>query len=61
MWGTLHKNTLWKNTLVMMITMNPMGIATEDLAVAKPSVAISSAHHRNTFARLQILVKLKNW
>ena len=28
-----------------MMTTNPKDIATEDLTIAKPSVAISSAHH----------------
>ena len=32
-------------TLMMMMTMNPADIALEDLAKAKSSVAISSAHH----------------
>ena len=31
--------------MMMMMTKNPEDIATEDLAIAKSSVAISSAHH----------------
>ena len=34
-----------KYTLMMMMTTNPEDIAKEDLAIAKSSVAISSAHH----------------
>ena len=30
---------------MMMMTTNPEDIATEDLAIARSSVAISSAHH----------------
>ena len=31
--------------MMMMMTTNPEYLATEDLAIAKSSVAISSAHH----------------
>ena len=32
---------------MMMVTKNPEDIATDDLAIAKSSVAISSAHHHH--------------